>query len=102
MLACTRTFEGFVFCVPIVIALILLSKRTFNRKARSLLLTAVPALLVLVAGLTFLAYYNARLTGNALEFPAPLPTELFQLLRLLLAETRAAAELFESAVRRIL
>jgi hypothetical protein len=69
VLACTRTFEGFVFCVPIVIALAVMSKRTFDRKARSLLVPAVAALLVLVAGLTFLAYYNARVTGNALEFP---------------------------------
>jgi hypothetical protein len=69
VLACTRTFEGFVFCIPIVIALVVLSKRTFNRNARSLLVPVVPALLVLIAGLTFLAYYNARVTGNALEFP---------------------------------
>lgn len=69
VLACTRTFEGFVFCVPIVIAFAVLSRRRPNRNLRPLLVPAVPALLVLAAGLAFLAYYNERVTGNALEFP---------------------------------
>ena len=69
VLACTRTFEGFVFCLPIVIALAVSLKRKSNRSARSLLVPGVPALLMLVAGLTFLACYNVSVTKNALEFP---------------------------------
>ena len=70
ILACSRPVEGLIFCVPIGIALPigLLSKRQrFGRV--TIIRVILPLAVVLTCGLLFLAYYNARVTGNPWQFP---------------------------------
>jgi hypothetical protein len=69
ILACSRPFEGFIFCIPVVIALPLVyrsRRKSLNGFLRLVLLPMAP---VLATGLIFLAFYNARITGQPLLFP---------------------------------
>ncbi len=70
ILALSRPVEGLIFCAPVGIAL--LWAQFFKPKpAGGLAQTrcALPLAAVLFAGLLFMAYYNTRVTGNALQFP---------------------------------
>jgi hypothetical protein len=70
ILACSRPFEGLIFCLPIAIALPL---RLMSIRGISLSAAArrvfLPLGLVLAAGMVFLAYYNAKVTLNPFAFP---------------------------------
>ena len=70
ILAYTRPVEGFIFCVPIAIALSakLIFKR-FSDPHLSLRRFLLPIAAVLIPAGLFLAYYNFRVTGNAFLFP---------------------------------
>ena len=70
ILASSRPVEGFIFCIPPAIALsaYLLFRLGPRRKGR-ILRIALPLSAVLISGLLFLAYYNAKVTGNPLKFP---------------------------------
>jgi len=62
ILANSRPFEGLVLCVPLTISLLV--------HARGRLAAIVfPNLALLVLGLVWMAYYNHRITGNALRMP---------------------------------
>ncbi len=72
ILANTRPFEGFLFCVPVACWLLWwlagetkssVPKRT---RVRNVLL---PLAVVLALAASFMSFYNWRLTGNALLFP---------------------------------
>ena len=68
ILACSRPVEGFIFCVPVAIALLVTqTKRLRLRDFRSRVL--YPMIPLLAASFIFLAYYNARVTGNPADFP---------------------------------
>jgi hypothetical protein len=70
ILATSRPLEGFIFCVPVVAALLW---RTWRQQAPARQANVRRVLLPLVAGLVcfvgFVAYYNWRVTGNAIVFP---------------------------------
>jgi hypothetical protein len=69
ILACSRPVEGLIFCIPIAIALLLAGlnqRRPFDLFLRRVVLPMAPLLL---GGLIFLAYYNARVTGSPTLFP---------------------------------
>lgn len=70
ILAASRPVEGLLFCIPVGIFLVI----EYVRRPKPRLAAAMPRLLLaftIVAGigLSFLAYYNWRVTGNALLFP---------------------------------
>ena len=72
ILANSRPYEGLFFCLPAAIwFLSWLAGKIKSRDAlRSRLRNAlVPAAAILLATATFMAYYNWRLTGNALLLP---------------------------------
>ena len=70
ILACSRPVEGFIFCVPVAVALVVLligkirsdATNTFRR-------TLLPLAVTLLAGLAGMAYYNFRVARNPLELP---------------------------------
>jgi hypothetical protein len=70
LLATSRPLEGFVFCVPIAIAL---PVELFARRSHSIDLVArrvvLPVFAVLGATGLFLAYYDWRVTGDPLLLP---------------------------------
>ena len=68
ILACSRPVEGFIFCIPVAVALLLKAsrRRPFRDFLRRVALPMTPALL---AGMIFLAYYNVRVTGHPTLFP---------------------------------
>lgn len=70
ILAYSRPVEGFIFCVPIAIAL---SARLFSSRFSDPHLSFrrffLPIAAVLIPAGLFLAYYNFRVTENALLFP---------------------------------
>jgi hypothetical protein len=68
ILACSRPVEGLIFCIPVAVALLVTpAKRLpFLEFLRRVALPMAP---VLLAGLIFLAFYNARVTGSPTQFP---------------------------------
>ncbi len=68
ILACSRPVEGLVFCFPVAVGLLFSGKkrRTVGDFLRRVALPMAP---VLLAGIVFLAYYNARVTGHSTLFP---------------------------------
>ena len=72
ILACSRPVEGFIFCLPPAVALsgyLLFGFRLGPHRKARILHIVLPFSAILVFGLLFLAYYNLKVTGNALEFP---------------------------------
>lgn len=71
ILALSRPFEGFLFCLPIAAMLPYAARKGRLSRAPGVFFKAyvLPAGLVLGAGLIWLGYYNWRVTGNALVFP---------------------------------
>jgi len=70
ILAYSRPMEGFIFCLPVVVALSarLISSR-FSDRHLSFHRFFLPIAAVLIPAGLFLAYYNFRVTENALLFP---------------------------------
>jgi hypothetical protein len=68
ILACSRPVEGLIFCIPAAIALLFFPtrRRPLGDILRRVMLPTAPLLL---GGLIFLAYYNARVTGSPTLFP---------------------------------
>ena len=73
LLATSRPFEGFLFCVPVAVALVV---SMFSQKSPEWRLFAnrivLPFLSVLVPTLVFLAYYDWRVTGHMFVMPEAL------------------------------
>jgi hypothetical protein len=68
ILACSRPVEGLIFCIPITVALLVNSAKRFSSR-EFLRRVALPMTPILLGGLTFLAYDNARVTGSPTLFP---------------------------------
>jgi hypothetical protein len=70
LLANSRPLEGFIFCLPVAIAL---AVWLFSPTSPALRVTGprvvLPALCVLALTVLFIGCYNWRVTGNALVFP---------------------------------
>ena len=62
VLANSRPFEGCLFSVPLLIALLIHSPRPRR-------VIFVPCAIVLILGLSWMGYYNFRITGNVLRLP---------------------------------
>lgn len=78
LLANSRPLEGLLFCLPVAFVLAL---RWLSRKSTGFqpdLASAIaPALFVVACAAAFMAYYNWRVTGNALLFPNVLYRRLY-------------------------
>ena len=81
ILANSRPYEGFVFCLPAAFLLL----RWFWRRSRSATPQGIPWARVIaplfavgILTLTFMGYYNWRLTGNALLFPHTLNERTYE------------------------
>ena len=68
ILAISRSFEGFVVCLPVALSLILWL--VTQRSVRLFVKVALPAAAVLLVAGTALARYNAAITGNPWLLPA--------------------------------
>ena len=89
ILANSRPYEGFLFCLPAAAWLLWwLIDRTKSKDAwRARLLKAmVPIAIVLVLTAVWMGYYNWRLTGNALLMPHVLNTRTYHTAPLFLWE----------------
>ncbi|HYK37609.1 hypothetical protein [Alloacidobacterium sp.] len=70
VLATSRPYEGILLCVPVLIVLARWILKGKNRPATRVLLRATAApLLLLVAGIAWMGYYNYRVFGNPLTPP---------------------------------
>ena len=69
ILACTRPVEGFIFFLPVAIALAIELRRKKLSLADATSRVVVPLLLLPLAALLFLGYYNWRVTHDAFTFP---------------------------------
>src|SRR5580698_4502295 len=80
ILANSRPYEGFLFCVPAGILLMwwLFGKiKSRDSAGARIRIVFVPLAGVMVLTLAFVGYYNRRLTGNALLFPHVLNTRTY-------------------------
>jgi hypothetical protein len=80
ILANSRPYEGFLFCVPAGLLLLWwLIGKTKSRAAvgARIRIVLLPLSAVLVLTLAFIGYYNWRLTGNALLMPHVLNTRTY-------------------------
>lgn len=81
ILAITRPFEGFFFCLPVaswfVWWLAGKTKSSASPRARIIRVFA-PLAAVLTLAVTFIGYYNWRVTGNALLFPHVLNSRTYR------------------------
>src|SRR5580704_6566653 len=80
ILANSRPYEGLLFCVPAGVWLLawLAGKIKSRHAARARIrIVLLPLSAVLIFALAFIAYYNWRLTGNALLFPHVLNTRTY-------------------------
>jgi hypothetical protein len=80
LLAVSRPFEGLLICGPVGVYLLwwLVRDRRSTLARRVLWLT--PGLLVSAAGLAWIAYYNWRGTGDALQLPYTVYRDRYQML----------------------
>jgi len=79
VLACSRPFEGFVFCVPIAIVLMnwLIKSKHSSGLASSVRIVGTLAC-VLIPTILFVGYYNWRVTHSPVVFPETLATRTSQ------------------------
>src|SRR5580658_10267359 len=80
ILANSRPYEGFLFCVPAGLWLLwwLIGKTKSRSTAEARIrIVLLPLSTVLVLTLAFIGYYNWRLTGNALLMPHVLNTRTY-------------------------
>lgn len=71
ILACSRPFEGLVFCIPVAVATIVgvIRRRNAGHSFSVARKSLFPAMGVVIAGMIFLGYYNYRVTNHPLLFP---------------------------------
>jgi hypothetical protein len=71
IMALSRPFEGVLFSIPLLISLAvaLVVKNQPGQSRLNVLRGLAAAIIPVIAGLAFVAYYNYRVTGNALLLP---------------------------------
>ena len=99
LLANSRPLEGFIFCIPIAVALLWwpFSKQAprFYVIARKVLL---PLTAVLIVTAVFMGYYNWRVTQNCFVPACAISARASQFAGILVGVPEASTALFESAV----
>lgn len=89
LLAASRPYEGFLFSIPFVVVCLAALVRG-ARPPRQRLQVVLAASGVLIAGAATLAYYNWRVTGDALKLPERLNKEQYGIVPDLLFEKMRA------------
>jgi hypothetical protein len=84
VLAMTRPYEGLVFCLPVAGALLWMLRQNKGKFRRMMSRMVVPIASVLVLTGAFLAYYNLKVTGNALLMPYVLNQQTYVVVPLFL------------------
>ena len=87
ILANSRPYEGLLFSIPVAVCLLswLAGKMKPSFPSRTRVVPVVaPLSVVLLLTVPFMAYYNSRLTGNALLFPHVLNSRTYQTVGLFL------------------
>jgi hypothetical protein len=85
VLTMTRPYEGLFFCVPVAGVLLVWMLRSNKGTFRPMMLrVVVPIASVLILTAAFLAYYNFRITGNALLMPYVLNQQTYVVVPLFL------------------
>jgi hypothetical protein len=99
VLGMTRPYEGLFFCLPIAGVLLVWMLRTNKGRFRLMLLrVTVPIASVLVLTAAFLAYYNFKVTGNALLMPELLNEKTYAVVPLFLwQQFRAQPQAYRNA-----
>jgi hypothetical protein len=69
ILGVTRPYEGFLLCLPVFIYLLHWILTSQRPHIRTLLIRAIPALALLLAGIAWLGYYDYRAFGSPLTLP---------------------------------
>jgi hypothetical protein len=69
ILANSRPLEGFLFSIPLSVAVVLLCVKSGGATGQASKRKLIPATMLLVAGLCWILYYNWRGTGNPLSMP---------------------------------
>jgi len=69
ILAVSRPYEGLLLCLPVLVALILWLIKPKGISTSTFLLRATPAVVLLVAGIGWLGYYDYKAFGNPLTLP---------------------------------
>jgi hypothetical protein len=70
ILACSRPVEGFIFCVPVAVALVLqLVAKIRSDAARTFRRILFPLGATLLAGVAAMAYYNLKVAHDPLKLP---------------------------------
>ena len=78
VMANTRPFEGFLICiVPAIVMLVWLVRRSGAPRLQRITCVALPMAVVLIACFAWMAYYNWRVTGHALDMPYKVYTETY-------------------------
>lgn len=82
LLANSRPFEGFIFCLPVAVALAV----WLVRRGASTLIDSMPVLIppasVLLCTVLFMGYFDFRITGNAFVTPEALVMRQFEQVKL--------------------
>lgn len=89
ILANSRPLEGFLFALPIAVAIVWLIARSRLPRRRLLMQVAIPCLLLTVAAAGML-YYNWRGTGHALLMPYQLNQDIYHVSKPFIFQTRYA------------
>ncbi len=69
LLASSRPFEGFAFALPLLLYFLYRLLKQSSRGALRVGATVLPVVLIGVAGLSLMGYYNLRTTGHPLLMP---------------------------------
>ncbi len=101
ILANSRPYEGFVFSLPVAVAILgwMLSKRGPSIKS-SLRKIVVPTCLVLAAAAVAMGYYNYRVTGSPLLLPYQVELETYAVVPYMIWQSPRPAPLFHHEVMR--
>ncbi|MGH9523064.1 MAG: hypothetical protein ACRD3E_11100, partial [Terriglobales bacterium] len=98
ILANSRPYEGFLYSVPILIALLLWTRR--ERLAATVKTLVAPAALVLALVGSFMLYYNWRGTGNALLMPYKVNEKQYHITNMFLWQQRSPVPLYDHEIMR--
>ena len=98
LLANSRPYEGFAFALPLIVYFAYKLARALLRHELTFASTAGPVIVIGLAGMMLMGYYNRRTTGNALLLPHLLNERVYSPLPLFLWQKSKSDMTFHDAV----